>query len=405
MNNAAIGPYRNPDLREVDICVLGCGPTGAMASLMLSKLKIRHTVFDKSHFPRDKTCGDGLILYVFKALRHIDPGLVDKLMAHPAFLHASHAKFYVKDDAAVGVSFDASNKPHLPILYGKRIDFDAFLAAQLPSDYADLQLGVGIKHIAYDTQGSGVLLHTDQGHPIRAKLVIGADGAHGLVSRKLAGNTIPKEYASTFISAYFEGVGQTMTCDAAEIRLFHQDIPLLFYLFPLPGGCVNVSLGGNMALIGSSNINLKEQAKKIMRSHPQVMEKLQNATQVGEWRGWSIPSYFGHIKVSGDRFVLAGDAAGLANAFYKEGVGTGMMSGVFAAEKAAQALTVQRFDASFLSDYEHRLDQEFGRFLKQSRLAHRLTRWPSVFSFLVRLSKTTIENGITRIIQRHTYPR
>jgi menaquinone-9 beta-reductase len=404
MNDAVLTDFTNTHQQEADICVLGSGPTGAMASLMLSKLKIRHTVLDKAKFPRDKTCGDGLILHVFKALRQIDPSLVDKLIAHPAFLQASEAKFYVNDHTAINVQYDASSKPHLPILYGKRVDFDAFLTAQLPSDYADLQLGVGVKHIAYDTQGGGVLLHTDHGNQIRTKLVIGADGAHALVSRKLAGNTLRKDHSSTFISAYFQGVGQTFTSDGGEIRLLYHGMPLLFYLFPLPGGCVNVSLGGNSALIASCKINLKEQAKQIIGSHPQVMHKFQNAKQAGEWRGWSIPSYFGHVKVSGNHFLLAGDAAGLANAFYKEGVGTGMMSGLFAAEKAAQALSAQRFDAHFLSDYDLRLDQEFGRHLKQSRFAYRLTRKPYIFSLLTRFAKKKIESGINRMIQRHTYP-
>jgi len=57
---------------KTDVCIIGAGPSGASTSLMLSKMKISHYIIDKSTFPRDKTCGDGLILYAYKSLLQID---------------------------------------------------------------------------------------------------------------------------------------------------------------------------------------------------------------------------------------------------------------------------------------------------------------------------------------------
>ena len=46
--------------------IVGAGPAGISASMMLSKFKIDHILIDKENFPRDKTYGDGLIMHVFE---------------------------------------------------------------------------------------------------------------------------------------------------------------------------------------------------------------------------------------------------------------------------------------------------------------------------------------------------
>ncbi|MFY9241909.1 MAG: FAD-dependent monooxygenase [Polaribacter sp.] len=56
---------------KTDVCIIGAEPAGASTALMLAQLKIPHYIIDKANFPRDKTCGDGLILYAFKALKEL----------------------------------------------------------------------------------------------------------------------------------------------------------------------------------------------------------------------------------------------------------------------------------------------------------------------------------------------
>src|SRR5260221_10188752 len=43
-----------------DVIVIGAGPGGASASYYLARQGARVLLLDKSNFPRDKTCGDGL---------------------------------------------------------------------------------------------------------------------------------------------------------------------------------------------------------------------------------------------------------------------------------------------------------------------------------------------------------
>ncbi len=387
---------------ETPVCIVGAGPAGATASLMLSKLQIPHIIIDKAIFPRDKTCGDGLILHVFEVLRRIDPALLQAFVQHPAFIHTFAGRFFVKKDLSIDIDVQhPSSQPHPPIFYGKRIDFDDFLVKQLPSPYADIRLGCGLKDI--ERIGNTVLLTLSDGSTIQTSLVIGADGIQSIVSKKLAGNQHDKSRVSTFVSAYFQGLTNLAPAHEAEIRLIYKKMPLFFYIFPLPNGEANVSLGGTATDISLYRINLRAVIEDIIANHPEVRNKFLHAKRIGEWRGWGIPYSYGSIKITGDNFLLVGDAAGLANPFYKEGVGTGMMSALIAAEKAASAYHHGRFDENFLSSYADEAKKQFHKLLLLGRIALKFTKKPLLFQFFIRLTKGKIEKRIVRLIDSQAY--
>jgi flavin-dependent dehydrogenase len=178
---------------------------------------------------------------------------------------------------------------------------------------------------------------------------------------------------------------------------------LFFYIFPLPNGEANVSIGGLSSDIQKYKIDLKKEVNHIISNHPKVKQRFIHAEQCGTWRGWGIPCHFGHLKLYGERYLLVGDAAGLANSFYKEGVGTGMMSGIIAANKIEQALKANDFTNAFLADYEKNLSEEFGKLLKYSRAMMHLTKRKNIIDFLVYFFKRKIETKVLRVIQKRTY--
>lgn len=385
---------------ETDVCIVGSGPSGAAASLMLSKLGINHIIIDKAVFPRDKTCGDGLILHVFKALKAIDINLLEEFVKHPKFISTYMGNFHVSDRALIKIE-EGKEDRHYPIFYGKRIDFDYFLVKKMNSPYVQTKFGVPIQTVKY--LENKVQLDLKDGAVIRSKLVIGADGIHSVVSRQLAKNKPNPKRTSTFVSAYFENITELPPKNGAEIRMVYKKMALFFYIFPLPNGQVNVSLGGSTNELLKNNINLRHEIDSIIQSHPKVAYKFKNAKQVGNWRGWGIPYQYGQLTISGDRFMLTGDAAGLANSFYKEGVGTGMMSGVLSAQQAARCIQADDFSAKFIKEYNKNIEKEFGKLLKFSRIALRLSKYPKPFEFFIKITKSNLEELIKKIIRKRTY--
>ncbi|MAD96496.1 MAG: hypothetical protein CMB99_04130 [Flavobacteriaceae bacterium] len=391
--------FENQEPLLTDVCIVGAGPAGAATSIRLSQLKIPHTIIDKAVFPRDKTCGDGLILYAYKALKTLDEDLFQAFLEHPKILHSKSIKLHINNDHYI--NFKETEDRDSIISYAKRIDFDNFLVENLNKKYANTIFGDEVKKIIHTENGVAITLKS--GQSIQSKLVVGADGIQSVVSRKLAKNKIPKDQMSTFINAYYSGADILSEDLEAEIRVHYQKMPLFFYVFPLSDGMVNVSLGGNASDIQKHNINLKEELETILARHPKVKDRFVNSKREGNWRGWGIPYHFFNQKVSGNCFLLVGDAAGLANAFYKEGVGTGMMSGIICANKVKECLDQNDFSESFLKDYKLRLDNEFGKLLKFSKRSLRLAYRRKIFSFFTKLFKPYVERKTPELVKKRSY--
>lgn len=381
---------------KTNVCIIGAGPAGAATSLMLSKLKIHHHIIDKATFPRDKTCGDGLILYAYKALKEL--GLLEEFFRNPKFIHSKKIKLHIAD--TINFTFQEKRSQIPTISYAKRIDFDHFLVKHISKEYATCEFGNGLKNITKEKDG--IILTLKDGKQIFTKMVVGAEGVQSIVSKKLGQNTIDRNKTSTFISAYFKNIKNLQLNNEAEIRIVYKGVPLFFYVFPLANGLANVSLGGNSLKVQQQKINLRNEVELIINTHLKVADKFKNAQIVGNWRGWAIPNYFKDTKVSGDNFMLVGDACGLANAFYKEGVGTGMMSGIMCAKKIKTCIEANNYSDIFLKNYKEELNNEFGKLLKFSELAYKVTSYKSLFIRLAKIFKFYVGRRAPKLIEKRS---
>lgn len=387
------------NIEKTDVCIVGAGPAGAATSLMLSKLKIHHYIIDKAVFPRDKTCGDGLILYAYKSMQLLGKDLFNNFLNNPKFIHSKNIQLNITNKLCLNIS--ESEERDMVISYAKRIDFDNFLVNHISENYANKNFGIAVKKL--EIKENGVFIQLKNGREILSKIVVGADGAQSIVSRKLAKNKPNSKLMSTFVCAYFKGVTKLPVNNDAEIRLIYKGVLLFFYVFPLADGQVNVSLGGRSDQIKKHKINLIKEIEHIIKTHKKVKEKFVVATKVGSWRGWTIPFHFGTQKIIGDRFLLVGDAAGLSNAFYKEGIGTGMMSGIIAAKNIERCLAVNNFSFNSLKKYETDLQSEFNKLLKFSYLCLKFARFKIPFYSVIKLLKFKIEKKTYSLIKKRSY--
>ena len=72
--------------------------------------------------------------------------------------------------------------------------------------------------------------------------------------------------------------------------------------------------------------------------YPQLRERFANAKAEGPVQGMGLPLASKRWPISGDGFMLIGDAAHLIDPFTGEGISHAMISGVHAANVAAEAL-------------------------------------------------------------------
>lgn len=94
---------------------------------------------------------------------------------------------------------------------------------------------------------------------------------------------------------------------------------------------------------------LKKKLEEIIHTHPLISKRFENAKKEGEVSGWGLP--LGSLKrsVTGDNYLLTGDAGSLIDPFTGEGIGNALLSGMLAAETISQAIDEKNIIKHFYS--------------------------------------------------------
>ena len=154
-------------MERVDVLVVGAGPAGSSTASHLARSGVNVLVAEKARFPRDKPCGGGLTGRALKWIP-VDPSPV---------VERNVDRFELR--LRYGSSFTRSHDQPL-IRMTQRRRLDAFLAEQAAEAGAEVREGTRLERLEGD--GNGVTALVD-GRPVRAGVVVGADGANGVVAR------------------------------------------------------------------------------------------------------------------------------------------------------------------------------------------------------------------------------
>jgi flavin-dependent dehydrogenase len=146
----------------------------------------------------------------------------------------------------------------------------------------------------------------------------------------------------------------------------------------------NVGVGMRSDLISKKKVNLKKRLDEIIKEHPRLKERFSEAKYEGEVKGFPLPLGSKKRVLSGDNFMLVGDAASLIDPLTGEGIGNAATSGFFAARHAIKALKENNFSASQFRAYD---DAVYKRLWKELQISHQLQR-SFQYSWLINLTSS-----------------
>lgn len=195
---------------------------------------------------------------------------------------------------------------------------------------------------------------------LQADLVIGAEGDRSLTARQLGGLRKEPDHYCAGIRTYYEGVSGFHEKNFIELHFLKDTLPGYLWIFPLPNGGANVGIGMLSSAIARRRTDLKGLLEKSLQQ-PSLRERFSHARRTDPMRGWGLPLGSKKRKLSGDGFLLTGDAGSLIDPFTGEGIGNAMISGRIAAETAVSAIQSDRFDGGFLERYDRPFMLNFGR--------------------------------------------
>ncbi|TAH42258.1 MAG: geranylgeranyl reductase family protein [Bacteroidetes bacterium] len=380
---------------ETEVLIVGAGPAGISTSFFLSQKKIPHILIDKAVFPRDKICGDALSGKVVQELNRIDSNLIDEIEADKLnFIGSYGVKFVSPGGQAVDIPFktDLSSLKNAPGYISPRINFDNFLVKKLVSGYSTFLENTSLENIVRNDDGIIAEL-LNHGDPIslKTKLVVSAEGERSKISRALGNYKQADKHFCAGVRAYYRNVKGLHEQNFIELHFLPEMLPGYLWIFPLPGGKANVGAGMLSSSVKKNNISLRKKLTDILEHHPRFKDRFSDATLEGQIKGWGLPLGSKRRKISGDNFILTGDAASLIDPFTGEGIGNAMVSGRLAAEKISEAVQEQRYDRNFLSGYDSKIYSELSAELKLSHTLQRLSSQAWLFNWVVKKAASNKE--------------
>ena len=122
-----------------------------------------------------------------------------------------------------------------------RLDFDNILVQQL-KEFSNVQLFENCQVNDVESKDEKIQVQTNQGI-FTGKIIVGADGAHSIVSKKLASTKIDKKHYSAGLRIYYEGITDFHPDNFIELYFFRDILPGYLWIFPLPDNKANVGIG------------------------------------------------------------------------------------------------------------------------------------------------------------------
>ncbi|MGW3494234.1 geranylgeranyl reductase family protein [Streptomyces sp. NPDC001020] len=326
-----------------DVIVVGAGPAGSTTAYYLAKSGLDVLLLEKTAFPREKVCGDGLTPRAVKEL----VGMGIDISEEAGWLRNKGLRII---GGGVRLQLDWPDLASYPDygLVRKRDDFDEQLARQAQKAGARLyeRCNVGAP-IVDDRTGRITGVHAKLGEEKRevtfhAPLVVAADGNSSRLSLAMGLHRREDRPMGVAVRTYFTSPRHDDDYLESWLELWDRRggqerlLPGYGWIFGMGDGTSNVGLGVLNTSASFKELDWREVLKAWCASMPEDWGYTpENMT--GPIRGAALPMAFNRQPHYTKGLLLVGDAGGLVNPFNGEGIAYAMESGRIAADVVVQA--------------------------------------------------------------------
>jgi FADH2-dependent halogenase len=336
-----------------DVAIIGGGPAGSTAATLLAKASRRVIVLEREKFPRFHI-GESLLPFSTQAFDRL--GVREKLDRTflPKFggeivaaCGTKGVKFYFKDgfrtrrDRAYQVT---------------RSEFDKLLLEHSRENGAEVREETEVKKIAFEEDRVKIDIETSDGARsiIESRYLLDCSGRQTTLGNffKLKKSYDHLQKFSVF--AHYENVDRAEGIDGTLIRMV-RGLDRWFWMIPLTPTRMSIGVVMDTTTYRAMKLPAEVALEKCIGEQPMVLERMTRAERVSPVYSAGDYSYR-NARLFGDRWLLAGDAAGFIDPVFSSGVFLAIMS----AEKAADALDEVLNDESkkrrLFKDYSRRVN-------------------------------------------------
>jgi menaquinone-9 beta-reductase len=385
---------------DADVIVVGAGPSGSTAAYYLAQAGLNVLLIEKSRFPRDKVCGDGLT-----------PRAVKSLIAMG--VDVSEEAGWLRNRGLRVIGGGVRLELEWPELsswpgYGlvrTRASLDEQLARRAEAAGAKLLEGTTVTGPVLDGDGWIIGVETTSeaeekskarsksdnterspGSSVtyRARVVVAADGNSSRLSVAMGLRKRDDRPMGVAVRTYYTSPRHKDDYLESWLDLWDGDrlLPGYGWIFGMGDGTSNVGLGLLNTSEAFGKTDYRELLKRWLRSMPEEWGYVEeNRTE--PVRGAALPMGFNRTPHYYKGLLLAGDAAGMVNPFNGEGIAYAMESGQLLARVAAQALArpTRAETERVLRTYPEELQAAYGRYYTLGRVFVELIGRPKLMRY------------------------
>jgi geranylgeranyl reductase family protein len=383
--------YRQAETADIaDVIVVGAGPAGSSVAYYLAAAGLDVLVLEKSRFPREKVCGDGLTPRAVKALTSMGVPLSE----NDGWLRNKGLRI-IGGGSRIEMSWpDLSSYPGYGLVR-TRLDFDQILAGHAEQAGARVLQGMNVLGpLLHERTGRivGVTVQdtADKDGPareFRGRLVVAADGNSSRLSVSMGLRKRDDRPMGVAVRSYYTNPRHDDAYLEAWLDIWDGDVLLPGYgwIFGMGDGTSNVGLGLLNTSAAFQNIDYRALLRRWLAAMPAEWGFTeQNRTQ--PIRGAALPMGFNRTPHYTRGLLLAGDSGGMVNPMNGEGIAYALESGEMAARVIVQALARSSAVSAerVLLGYPQLLKDSYGGYYTLGRVFVDLIGKPSFMRFATR---------------------
>lgn len=326
-------------VKEIDVLVIGAGPSGSVVSAILHRQNLNVLVVEKEKFPRF-VIGESLLPACNGIMEEV--GFLDAVKRY-GFQFKNGAAFSWGDKYRYFDFCDKSSDGYGTTFQVQRGDFDKVLIDEAIKQGVSVKFEVAVDSVAF--QNDAVVANLNNGETIKAKYIVDASG-YGRVLPKMLNLEVPSTLTPRkAIFTHIEDNISEVLYDRKKILITthprFRDV--WFWLIPFSNGRCSIGVVGEEKTIDILGKDLAETLKAHTYEAPMLKRLLNNAKWDTPVR--TIKSYSKDVKqLYGDKYILLGNASEFLDPVFSSGVTIAMYSALMAGNLVARILRGESVD-------------------------------------------------------------